>query len=93
MEYVTKIVNEYNDIVGKLTPAEVRIYLSWIRNGGERTMKNVCCIHNPQSQANISVIFHRLSPLEVVGTNCDAVLTKCEQWEQMFSSPLDLVKI
>lgn len=25
MEYVTKIVHEYNDIVGKLTPAEVRI--------------------------------------------------------------------
>ena len=24
MEYVTKIVHEYNDIVGKLTPAEVR---------------------------------------------------------------------
>lgn len=28
MEYVTKIVNEYNDIVRKLTPAEVRIQVA-----------------------------------------------------------------
>jgi hypothetical protein len=69
VEHVTKIVNEYNDIVGKLTTAEVRVS---VVSDDEKKLGEPG--RRDEEASSTLLLSTSIRPFLIVDTNCDIVL-------------------